>query len=198
MSAAGQHIDALLLALASSTDNFTVGVSVGCSRKKTLPVKANLFISVCNATGALVAGYGGVALSETLPSFLAPLLAAIAFGYLSLQELLLFRKNKKSADENANKDDSEQQQEQSMDWCNAIRLAFPMTVNNLAGGVAGGAAGLSPLMTSAYALVASFVTMSMGYNVGRRIGASLPCDPALVSGVLLGLLCLLIIQDTFS
>ena len=214
-----QHLDALLLSVASSTDNFTVGVSVGINQKD-LPFWMNACITVCNATGAWIAGYGGVMVSTSLP-FLAPLLAAIAFGYLALQEMVTYyyrrkstrlvggdtsdstsgsssRRNKKGQQHQQPSQVSSMTNESPADLSSVIRLAIPMTLNNLAGGVAGGAAGLSPIITAFYALLASFVMMSLGYTIGKRLGRKLPMDPSFVSGLLLGTLCFLTIQDTLS
>lgn len=109
------HLDALLLALASSTDNFTVGLSVGI-RRKPLPFWANLIISTCNAFGAWVAGHGGLLLTQpylwsygssnetggnedatkTTSSSAIPLyLSAIAFGGLAGAELRNYFAEKK-------------------------------------------------------------------------------------------------------
>ena len=185
MPSLSDHLDALLLALASSTDNFTVGVSVGVGHKK-LPFWVNSFISVCNATGAWIAGFGGILVGQTMP-LLAPLLAACAFGVLALQEW----KDRGSNNDGINKTNLRALSEIS----EVLRLALPMTLNNLAGGVAGGAAGLSPLVTALYALVASFVTMAVGHAIGYRLGKTTRVDPSLVSACLLGALCLLTLQE---
>jgi putative Mn2+ efflux pump MntP len=187
MASLTQHLDALLLALASSTDNFAVGVSVGIGHnKKPLPVWANAVISVCNATGAWMASFGGVLLSQSMP-LVAPRLAALAFGVLALQELWSYRNGSNG---NGN------ERHKLLQVSQVIRLAIPMTLNNVAGGVAAGAAGLSPGVSGMYALVASFGTMAMGHWVGRRLGHVTKVDPSLVSGCLLGVLCLLTLLDT--
>lgn len=182
MPSVTQHLDALLLALASSTDNFTVGLSVGICHKD-LSVWENVVISLCNATGALIAGYGGLVLSQGMP-LLAPLLAATAFAYLAVQEFIAYYQQSYKREEAP---------------IHLVRLALPMTLNNLAGGVAAGAAGLSPLISALYALLASFGTMAVGYAIGRRLGrTSLPADPSLLAGILLGALCLMTIQEALS
>jgi len=48
----------------------------------------------------------------------------------------------------------------------ALALAVPMTLNNLAGGVAGGLSGSGPLAMGFGALVASFVLMACGHWLG--------------------------------
>ena len=179
-----EHLDALLLALASSTDNFMVGLSVGIGHTE-LPLWVNGFISVCNATGALIAGYGGVMLSQHMP-LLAPILASLAFALLALQE---FRSSTFSSS------DSAPPKKKFLEWSQVLQLALPMTLNNLAGGVAGGAAGLSPVVTSSYALLASFLTMAVGHSIGHRLGKIHMVDPSLLSGCLLGALCLLTLQE---
>ena len=196
------HVDALLLALASSTDNFTVGVAVGLRDKRRLPVWANGIISTFNAAGALGAAYMGVVLSREMP-YLAPLLAALAFGYLSVQELLSYRQQEQKRQEHKPTDQrpaNEEQQQADQLFClsGVLRLALPMTLNNLAGGVAGGAAGLSPTIASGYAFLASYVTMSVGFRIGRSLGRHIPYDPSLIAGLLLGLLCLITIQEALA
>lgn len=195
------HVDALLLALASSTDNFTVGLSVGI-RHGSLPLWANVVISVCNAFGAYAAGHGGAWLtvrpwvSESLPLYLA----ATAFGGLSAVEYRSYLKELASHQQDDNDIQSSMQEIRQV-----LSLAIPMTLNNLAGGVAGGAAGLAPEMTAMYALVASFVSMYVGFLVGTRFrrvikgrpkGSSQPwLHPSLIAAMLLAVLCLLTLQE---
>ena len=144
-------LDAFLLALASSTDNFMVGLSVGISNQK-LSFAANALISVCNASGAWIASFGGGALGKSLPPHLPPLLSAIAFGVLALKEfwefwqtvqrkknaLLLKKKESQGIGEESAEDaTTNTSNESSLNMSRAIHLAIPMTLNNLAGGVAG-------------------------------------------------------------
>ena len=161
-----QHLDAFLLAVASSTDNFTVGLSVGISNGGekyqfgSLPEWVNAVISFSNAFGAFIAGFGGMWLSHIVPSYVAPLLAAIAFGILAIQEYYQSKQahqHLQQSDDNRKSSSSQQQKSSSSKGWNiteVIQLALPMTLNNLAGGVAGGAAGLSPFMSASYALIA--------------------------------------------
>lgn len=53
----------------------------------------------------------------------------------------------------------------------ALALAVPMTLNNLAGGVAGGLSGSGPLGMGLGALMASFVFMASGHCLGRWASA---------------------------
>lgn len=144
-------LDAFLLALASSTDNFMVGLSVGIS-KQSLSFAANALISVCNASGAWLASFGGGALGKSLPPHLPPLLSAIAFGVLALKEfwdfwqtvqrkknLLLLKKKEGQSiwEESVEETTTRSGNENSLNMSRAIHLAIPMTLNNLAGGVAG-------------------------------------------------------------
>ena len=54
--------------------------------------------------------------------------------------------------------------------------------SNIAGGVAGGVAGIGPLTAGGLALLASFLMMAGGHLVGRTLGGSLPLDPRLAAG----------------
>jgi putative Mn2+ efflux pump MntP len=157
-------LDAFLLALASSTDNFMVGMTVGISNQS-LSFGVNALISICNATGALLASFGGSALGQSLPPHLPPLLSAIAFGGLALREffefwqtirrkrhlLLLKKKETCQSDENIHRTIGKHEDEdvanpvginstgsgKKFNTSRAMHLAIPMTLNNLAGGVAG-------------------------------------------------------------
>jgi hypothetical protein len=101
-----------------------------------------------------------------------------------------------------------------------------MTLNNLAGGVAGGAIGVSPMQAGLYGLLASFLTMALGHTIGQycaklsranftsgensrtsdeknlRSSLSSQCrlllDPSFASGSLLGILSLMSLQDALS
>mmetsp|Transcript_25188 Transcript_25188/g.69459 ORF Transcript_25188/g.69459 Transcript_25188/m.69459 type:complete len:242 (-) Transcript_25188:138-863(-) len=235
-------LEAFLLALASSTDNFMVGLSVGIANKS-LSFGVNALISICNATGAWVAGFGGSTLGQNLPPYVSPLLSTITFGGLALREFVDFletvrkklksmRKekvdhqssdyNKRDTTKHLETDtssfiDTPRSSSSNLDISRAIQLAFPMTLNNLAGGVAGGAIGVSPLEAGLYGLVASFLTMALGHRIGIRLAGltnknpiptrgksglnsffsllNLLMDPSFASGSLLGVLCLVSLHE---
>lgn len=142
---------ALWLALASSTDNFAVGASLALAGGA-LPPWLNLSIALCNALGALASASVGGLLGSLAPR-IAPLLAAAIFGWLAFEEV-----------------GSRQRGEDASPLVSAAadgllwRLALPMTLNNLAGGVAGGAIGVGPGLAFACALLASVVMMATGHG----------------------------------
>ena len=70
----------------------------------------------------------------------------------------------------------------------ALRIAVPMTLNNLAGGVAGGAAGIDPRTAGTLALLASYCMMKLGHVVGEFLMPSLGrhVDTRVVSGAIFG------------
>ena len=151
-----RHPHAFLLACASSTDNFCVGFGLGLSGR-TLPFHVNGFISACNAFGALVASVGGQWISSSF-QLSSALLGSMAFLVLALQEVLSEDEPGDSKLNDNNKNNS------AMFW-----LALPMTLNNVAGGIAGGSIGIPPIMAFLYAVAASFATMVMGHSLGRSI-----------------------------
>jgi putative Mn2+ efflux pump MntP len=77
-------LTALLLAVASSTDNFAVGLGMGLAQKP-LSVRTNGIISISNASGATIASFFGNAGQST--SWLS-LLASLAFFYLAYHEFV--------------------------------------------------------------------------------------------------------------
>ena len=186
-------LHALLLSLGSSTDNFAVGLSLGLTRRK-LDVSDNLIISTLNALGACISASGGRWLGLLLASRegtslggfpFASLLAGGIFAYLGFDELASRRSG-------------------GGDPCpaigrpgggvrDAVRIGLPMTLNNLAGGAAGGAVGVGAAVSGVLALLASFAMMKIGHTVGR---SGLGCwvgrrvDARAVSGIIFASLAL--------
>lgn len=145
-------IAAFLLAMASSTDNFAVGLGVGLAQKPLL-AKTNVIISVCNALGAWVASVFGNGWTDQ--GCWLSILASLAFFYLAYQEI----RNEEGDDDDA----------PSNNKSTAVSpiMAIPMTLNNLVGGVAGGVVGISPAMAAICALIASYLTMAVGHWMGK-------------------------------
>lgn len=167
---------AFLLACGSSTDNFAVGASLGISHRP-LRATANLIISLLNAAGAFVAAAGGHLLGEVAPT-LAVLFAALIFGYLAADELIAWQRGDGA--------ESSLSMGKSGSVRDALRIAVPMTLNNLAGGVAGGAAGIDPRTAGTLALLASYCMMKLGHVVGEFLMPSLGrhVDTRVVSGAI--------------
>ena len=78
------YLDALGLALSSSTDNFAVGASLGIAGLR-LQHRFNLAIAAANSCGALLATEGGQLIGQVASSA-GPWIAAAVFFYLSWQE----------------------------------------------------------------------------------------------------------------
>ena len=157
-----------VLAVGSSVDNAAVGMSLGVSGQKLQPW-VNVSIATCNSLGALMASYGGLWMGAAVP-MLAPLLAGATFAFLGYSEAASWYHCEESplaklAAEGV-----------------VLRLAVPMTLNNLAGGVAGGVAGVSPYEAALSVLVASTLMMWGGHRAGRVLGASVPVDPRVAAG----------------
>jgi putative Mn2+ efflux pump MntP len=200
------HCSALLIALASSTDNFLVGFSRGLhgggsasSSSSLLPLfwTLTLPIAVCNATGAMFAtAVGG---RFTLSSGKAnndknrddeeeeeerkfPFLewhhaaAGITFFYLAWKEYSDLSKirNRHHHHKKVEGSDRPTTTEPAAHTTTAtqaswIPLAVPMTLNNLAGGVATGIAAVSHHVAAAYVLVVSILTMQAGAALGQLL-----------------------------
>jgi len=152
-----QHAQALCIALASSTDNFLVGLSVGFSRKP-LSKKVLWGIALCNALGCFIATSGGSLGAEYFfDDQTANGIASLAFAYLAVQEYV---EGQAPATANSNSC-SREPKKVSLD------LALPMTLNNLAGGVTAGILNISPTWNFVYALLMSVFTMRLGYGLGK-------------------------------
>lgn len=175
-----------LLVEVHSTDNFAVGASLGISNKP-LSSPANAVISFLNAFGAYVSASGGHLLGELAP-FFATLFAALIFAYLSIDE---FTSNIRNQCKNEGPSTMTMGSGSLRD---ALRIAIPMTLNNLAGGAAGGAVGINAITSGVLALVASFSMMKLGHVIGKRLKASVgdKISIGVVSGTIFA--CLAIIQ----
>ena len=134
--------------------------------------------------GAYISSAGGHMLGELAPT-IAILFATIIFAYLAIDELLSWRNGKESTII-----------EQSGDILDAVRLGIPMTLNNLAGGVAGGAAGVDANTAFIMVLLASFCMMKIGNSVGLYLNTSVngikKMDARIISGSIFA--CLAFIQ----
>ena len=157
MAKGSSSATAILLALSSSTDNFAVGMSVALSGA-VLPFRVNAIVAVCNAFGALAAAAAGELLGAAAPA-LAPAGAAAIFLLLARDEIESYR----AGDDVSPLATSAAQ---GLAW----KLAPPMTLNNLAGGVASGVVGISPMPAFVHALLASLVMMQLGFSLGGQLG----------------------------
>lgn len=162
-------INALLLALGSSTDNFSVGFALGTKEKNSPHVsfQFNLIISLANAIGAYVAGIVGFYTIEILSTNVeimrqyAYLFAALAFYYLALCEIL---QNDQSDHNSLLQGEKKLRQ--------VIDIAIPMSLNNFASGIAGGTVGISPSSSFAMAFLCSFLMMDIGFRISKRCEVS--------------------------
>lgn len=163
---------ALLLACGSSMDNFAVGASLGISNKE-LKQSTNAIISILNASGAYISAAGGHFLGELAPT-LAILFAGMVFTYLAADEFISWRRRNTESTLTM----------KSSSISDAVRIAVPMTLNNLAGGAAGGASGIEARTAGIMALVASFCMMKMGHTVGVYLMTSIEMniDTRIISG----------------
>ena len=163
---------AVVLSLTSSTDNFVVGFGLGAS-DAALSLRMNLIVAMANALGALCSSFVGIALGQSAPAA-AGILAALIFAFLGYQEFSAHAANESSPLPSL--------AERGEAW----KLALSMTLNNLAGGVAGGLAGAKPASMGLGALVASSLLMWGGHRVGgtlrRRLSAGSSFNPQLFAG----------------
>lgn len=166
-------LTAIAIACSSSTDNFAVGLSVALAGSR-LPPRVNLIISVCNALGALMSTGVGALLGRAAPTF-GPAAAAAVFLYLAWEEITSYRKGERASP-------LARSASEGLVW----KLALPMTLNNLAGGVASGVVGVSPLISGFGALVASYLMMASGYFLGRRLGGAVErcLDPRVLAATI--------------
>ena len=178
---------ALLLACGSSTDNFVVGVTVGISGRP-LQFATNAIISVANTAGTAASAACGRALGEAAAPSCAALLASCVFAYLASVEFWSWTKGGGGGAAT-----SMGQQKPG----EVLRLALPMTLNNLAGGAAGGAVGVGPVTAGVMALTCSYLMMKGGHVLGLACGKTVSrrVDSEVISGAIFGVLALVQLWD---
>ena len=245
-----EHIYPVLIAIGSSTDNFTVGVTIGLKMKnsaittdenksknamkigvdsleddqKTMAwFQFNAIIAVYNAIGAWTAGKGGLyALNQLSHYFsnnsigeesnyyneesnIASLLAAVAFCLLAMEEFKSYYLSGSTMDGDMNVKSPKKKHSSAsiLTMKHAIELAIPMSLNNLAGGVAGGSIGVSAEYSFIIAFVFSYLMMDAGYRlarnttIGQDMGILRGVDCSLVSGLIFSILASSQVLDYF-
>lgn len=175
-------LQCVVLSAASSLDNFAVGTSLGISAPKVgLSARMNLIVSLCNAVGAVLSSGLGALLGDLAPNAAAVFGASI-FLWLGFGEVDSYVNDEPSPLATL--------AESGSPW----RLAIPMTLNNLAGGVAGGLAGVGPATMGFGAVSASFGLMYIGHCIGKHSASALASsrfDPRVGAAVaFLGLGCM--------
>jgi putative Mn2+ efflux pump MntP len=149
-----------------------VGFAIGIkNEQERLSLSFNLLISLANAIGAFLAGVMGnitieqLALDDESTRQYSSIIAGIAFYCLAINEFV----QAASTDKENNNDEARQDGEKRKEPVHsALQLALPMTLNNLAGGIAGGAIGISPTTSFMMALIYSLGMMWAGFVLSRR------------------------------
>jgi putative Mn2+ efflux pump MntP len=154
-----EHWQAILIAAASSTDNFLVGISVGLSsaHRHHGSMRGLIWgIAICNAATALATASFGEQIGAVFSPALQNSAAGMVFLWLAWNEA---RGETDRADEAKNA---------VSQWTLLVQLAVPMSLNNMAGGVASGVAGVAASLASVYALAVSVLFIESGVYLGRR------------------------------
>ena len=175
---------AALLYISSSTDNFAVGASVALSGSPH-SVYVNGVIAVCNASAALVSAAFGTYLGDAAPT-VAPMAAAAIFLYLAYEEVCSLIRGEDASP-------LAQMAVSGLAW----RLAVPMSINNLAGGIASGVAGIGPLEAGFWALVASYAMFRLGHYLGDNLGRFIEgcLDPRVLAATIFTIVAMLQLHD---
>lgn len=173
------HFQALCIAAASSTDNFLVGVVLGTEQhhqyhdgsSSSSPHHALVWgIAASNAVGCYLATATGSAVLQSSAG-LQHVVAGAAFAYLGFKEYYYAEEEDGTTSSSSAPGGAEQQQQRQPQHLPPTfwQLALPMTLNNLAGGVASGVAGVSCATASGYAFWTSAIFMYAGLWLGARL-----------------------------
>lgn len=193
-------LSALLVSLSFNLDNVVIGIAYGIKKIK-IGASANLIIAVVTASGTFLSMAAGQYISGFLPAGVANALGAIVmelFGfYFIIQSIFSLKKNKRSK-ELALKDvpdmleyaeESDLNHNGSISIKEAVLVGFGLMMNNLGAGIAASITHISVLITTAATFLISFLTLSLGYYLGKHaLGNRLGKYASLISGFILVLL----------
>lgn len=159
------HWQAFLIAAASSTDNFLVGISLGLSFRSGSQMMHGLIwgIAVCNAGTALATALFGEQIGAVVSPWIQNCAAGTVFLWLGWNEVIGEPENQASKQKESTGIGNNSSSQVAL----FIQLAVPMSLNNMAGGVASGIAGVSAMMTACYSMVVSVVFMEVGVALGK-------------------------------
>ena len=161
-----QHFAAICLSVAASTDNFLVGLSEGLARHS-LKISVLWGIAASNALGGFVSSSFGHFIVQYVSVRQQFILTGVGFSLLALQEYFEATSSTISAAHN-NSSGQLGAATTAKSESASLALALPMTLNNVAGGIAGGVLGISPNWNFIYALIVSVLTMWLGYKLGTQ------------------------------
>lgn len=186
------HWQAFGIAIASSTDNFLVGMSLGLGdntdTSRSSKIRLVIGIALCNAAGGWIATTAGEGFTNShryyvgSSSWIHPnLLAGLAFLVLAAMEVGGDQADSPTTPNEVNSTPRSRKhpnpapnppQTRRSKEPQFLQLAIPMTLNNLAGGVATGVAGVPPSMAALYVFWVSVALMGGGWELGKRTRAT--------------------------
>lgn len=156
----------LFIGIASSIDNFAVGLSYGTKGKK-ITYTANLFIAFIAfiiAYAALIAGKSlGMALPKTLPEILGGAIILL-IGLWSLGDTL---KNRSTA-AMPEAEDIDRNQDNLIETGEVFFLGIALSLNAMGTAFGAGMGGLPPLLVAEFVSILSFVSVGCGQWLGLK------------------------------
>jgi putative sporulation protein YtaF len=182
-------LSSILLAISSSVDNLGVAIVFGMRRIK-LPFTSNLLIAILTSLGTLISMKAGEYVFTLLPPELANYLSSgimiAAGGWVILQSRI--EKNEKNQRENTvtviltlrikyfsllirilrEPPIADRNSSGFIDSKEAFLLGMALSLNNLAGGIGGGMAGLNPELTSMLVFITSLIFFIFGIRIGSK------------------------------
>lgn len=164
-----------VLSIASSVDNWAVAMAVGISGTK-LSFPDCFIIAAVGGLASGLADFASALAGQWLKAASSLLCGAFFIG-LALNE---FWNYFRGADDQETKKGFTALGKQQI---GAFSLAVPLSLNNLAGGVAGGLAGDAFWLLGGCSALASLLFMVLGNYAGRKLGMKLPFSTEIMAGV---------------
>lgn len=158
-----------LCALSSSLDSFTVSVSYGIRNIK-LPYKSILAVCIISTIGTfLPMKFGQIIISytgENIINYIGSIILIIIGAFFIYETVVAKDDIIKDVLNNPTTIDIDKSG--TIDINEALILAIALTVNNIAVGVASSVAGLSIIHTTLFTFIVTFVSIQLGYSLGKH------------------------------
>lgn len=174
-------ISIILFAIASSSDNFVIGLSYGAKRIK-INLISNLIVSTISGVGTFIAMIFGGVFHNFIPVYASKAIGSITIILFGLYMLIVAFKNKhqENIEEEKNNDKYytkvfknpeivDKNHSKVIEYKEAIVLGFILCLNNIGLGIAASIVGINIYAASLASLAFSIVFIPLGCYVGEKI-----------------------------
>ena len=173
-------LSALFLAIASSGDSFVVGISYGI-KKVRINLLNNILVAVISGLGTILSMLFGKLIMNFISAYYANMLGSCVLIALGIYMLIISFRDKSNIykrDPNHyngyrvlldNPDLLDINNSKNIELNEAVSLGFVLCLNNIGLGIGASIAGLNPILTSVFTVIASVIFVPLGCFIGDNL-----------------------------